>query len=71
MCPLYMTIQMFSSEMFYQSTPIKQIFGERELTKGLKSTSTLELYRLQNLRVILSLSAAKAMKYSTHPQNQH
>lgn len=55
--------------MFDQSTPIKQIFGEYKITKGLKSTPTSELYTFQSLRVILSFSAAKAVKYFTHPQN--
>lgn len=56
--------------MFYlKNTPKNQIFGEWKITKGLKSTPISELYRFQNLRAILSVSAAKVTKYFTHPQN--
>lgn len=57
----------YTSEMFYQSTPIKQIFAEWEVKKG----PTSELYTIQNLRAILSFSAAIAKKYFTPPLNQY
>lgn len=57
--------------MFYQSTPIKQIFAEWEVKKGLKSTPTSQLYTIQNLWAILSFSAAIAKKYFTPPLNQY